>query len=97
MLKCVGILSSTTLFRSFLLVIGPRRELPFRDVRIDEQRGVGESLAVELGVQWPEADRHFAFDDGFVFHDRNAAKIAVERLVVDRGLQLLEVDDGGGG
>ena len=72
------------LVQVFLLVVGPRRQLPFGDVRIDEHRGVGETLAVVLGMQRPEADGHFAFDHGFVFHDRDAAEIAIERLVVDR-------------
>ena len=75
----------------FFLLIGPRRQFPFRDVRIDEHRGVGETFAVVLRVQRAEADRHFAFHHRFVFQDRDAAKIAVECLVVDRGLHFLEV------
>ena len=46
-----------------LLFVSPRRQLPFRDVRVDEQRSIGVALAVELRVQRPEPDRHFAFHD----------------------------------
>ena len=70
----------------FFLVVGPRRQFPFRDVRIDEHRSVGEAFAVILRVQRAEADRHFAFHDALVFQDRDAAEIAVECLVVDRRL-----------
>ena len=60
--------------------VGPRRQLPLGDGRLDEQRRVGVALAVVLRVQRAEADRHFAFEDGFVLEDRDAAHVAVEGL-----------------
>ena len=58
------------LVQIFFLLIGPGRQLPFRDVRIDEHRRVSEAFAVVLRVQRAEPDRHFAFHHRFVFQDR---------------------------
>ncbi len=49
----------------------PGSELPLRDGAVDEQRGVGEAVGPELGVQRSEADRHFRVLDRLVLQDGN--------------------------
>ena len=73
------------------LIIRPRRQLPFCDVRIDEHRGVSVSRPVVLGVQRAQPDRHLAFHDSLVFKNRHTAEVAFEGLVVDRAEQLFEI------
>ncbi len=55
-----------TLFRSARSSGSPRRKLPLRDRRLDEQRGVGVALAVVLRVQRAEADRDVALEHRLV-------------------------------
>ena len=66
------------LVQIFFLLIGPGRQLPFRDVRIDEHRRVSEAFAIELRVKRAEPDRDFAFHDGFVFQNWNSSKISTQ-------------------
>ncbi len=73
----------------------PGPELPLRDRAVHEERRVGPVVGAELGVQRPEAHRHLCVLDGLVLEHRDAVLVAREVLVLDRGLDLLEVEDGG--
>src|SRR5687768_2664093 len=73
------------------LLVGPRRQFPFRDHRLDEHRRVGVALAVVLRVQRSKPRRYFTLEYRFEFEDGNAAKLLLEILLVDRRLEFLEV------
>ena len=93
-LKCVGHFVEHDFVQIFFLLVGPWRQFPFRDVRIDEHRSVGVAFAVILRMQRAEADRHFAFDHAFIFQDRDAAKIALEVFFLIAACIFLEVQHG---
>ena len=62
-----------------------RLDVPLHDLGRDEHGGVGEALAVELGVEGAETGLlHFAGERRLVLEHRDALELTLERLVLDR-------------